>query len=116
MSMLAATGSSRKQPMEINPVWGLPRYYRQIRQGDRLVEDPDRIEHPNLGAAWAEAFDCVRDLLKESIRHWSDCRAYRPPFRARRISATSRPGRTGFRSASSSGCRALTFSGISPPL
>jgi len=50
----------------------MPRYYRHIRQGDRLIEDPEGIELPDLDAARAEAFDGVRDLLGEAIRQGRD--------------------------------------------
>ncbi|WP_205790316.1 DUF6894 family protein [Microvirga makkahensis] len=50
----------------------MPRFYRHIRQGGRLIEDPEGIERPDLGAARAEALDGTRDLLAEAIRHGRD--------------------------------------------
>jgi len=50
----------------------MPRYYRHIRQGDQLIEDPDGIEHPDLDAARTEAIDGIRDLIGEAIRHGRD--------------------------------------------
>jgi hypothetical protein len=50
----------------------MPRYYCHIRQGDRLIEDPDGIERPDLDAARAEALDGVRGLIGEAIRYGRD--------------------------------------------
>jgi hypothetical protein len=50
----------------------MPRYYRHIRQGDRLIDDPEGIDRPNLDAACAEVLDGIRDLLGEAIRRGRD--------------------------------------------
>jgi hypothetical protein len=50
----------------------MPRYYRHIRHGDELMEDPEGIELPGLDAARAEAIDGIRDLLGEAIRRGKD--------------------------------------------
>ncbi len=46
----------------------MPRYYGHIRQGDRLIEDPEGVERPDLDTARVEALDGVRDLLGEAIQ------------------------------------------------
>ncbi|MBM1169882.1 DUF6894 family protein [Microvirga arabica] len=50
----------------------MPRYYRHIRQSDRLIEDPEGIERPNLDAARTEALNGIRDLLAEAIKQGKD--------------------------------------------
>jgi len=50
----------------------MPRYYRHIRQGERLIEDPEGIERPDLDAARAEALGGIRDLLGEAVRRGKD--------------------------------------------
>ena len=46
----------------------MPSYYFHIRDGDRLIEDPDGSELPNLEAARAEAFAAAREAIAEQIR------------------------------------------------
>lgn len=46
----------------------MPRYYRHIRQGDQLIEDPEGIDLADLDAARAEAIEGIRDLVAEAIR------------------------------------------------
>jgi hypothetical protein len=53
-------------------LWGMARYYRHIRQGDRLVEDPEGVELPDLDAARAEALQGIRDVLAEAIKRGDD--------------------------------------------
>jgi len=50
----------------------MPRYYRHIRQGDQLIQDPEGVELPGLDVARAEALAGIRDILAESIRHGTD--------------------------------------------
>ena len=50
----------------------MPRFYRHIRQGGRLIHDSEGVERPDLDAARAEALDGVRDLLAEDIRLGKD--------------------------------------------
>ncbi|MCB5176587.1 MULTISPECIES: DUF6894 family protein [Microvirga] len=50
----------------------MPRYYRHIRQGDQLIEDPDGIELPDLARARAEALAGIRDILAEAIKRGAD--------------------------------------------
>ncbi|WP_425486994.1 DUF6894 family protein [Microvirga makkahensis] len=50
----------------------MPRFYRHIRQGGRLIQDPDEIELPGLAATRAEALGGIRDVLAEAIRHGAD--------------------------------------------
>ena len=50
----------------------MPRYYRHIRYGDRLIDDPEGIELPGLDAARAEAIEGIRDLLAEAIQDGND--------------------------------------------
>jgi len=50
----------------------MPRYYRHIRQGDLLIEDPEGIDLPDLAAARAEALEGIRDILAEAIRQGRD--------------------------------------------
>ncbi len=51
---------------------GMPRYYLNIRQGERLLRDPEGIERPDLDAAQVEALDGIRDLLGAAIRQGQD--------------------------------------------
>jgi len=46
----------------------MPRYYRHIRQGDQLIQDPEGIELPDLDAARADALQGIRDIIAEGIR------------------------------------------------
>lgn len=50
----------------------MPRYYRHIRQGDYLIQDPEGIELSGLDAARAEVIDGIRDLVAEAIRRGRD--------------------------------------------
>ncbi|WP_134499057.1 DUF6894 family protein [Microvirga pakistanensis] len=50
----------------------MPRYYRHIRQGDQLIQDPDGIELPDLDAARGEALEGIRDILADAIRRGMD--------------------------------------------
>ncbi len=50
----------------------MPRYYRHIRQDERLIKDLEGIELPDLDAARGEAVNGVRDCLAEAIRKGQD--------------------------------------------
>jgi hypothetical protein len=50
----------------------MPRFYRHIRSGDQLIEDPEGIELPDLKSARAEALYGIRDVLADAIRHGKD--------------------------------------------
>jgi Domain of unknown function (DUF6894) len=51
---------------------GMPRFYLNIRQGERLLGDPEGIERPDLDAAQADALDGIRDLLAEAVKQGKD--------------------------------------------
>lgn len=44
------------------------RYYFHVRDGDRLLEDPDGSDLPNLDAAREEALAGARHLLSEKLQ------------------------------------------------
>lgn len=44
------------------------RYYFHVRDGDRLLEDPDGSDLPNLDAAREEALAGARLLLSEKLQ------------------------------------------------
>jgi hypothetical protein len=46
----------------------MPRFFFHIREGDRLVRDPEGGEFADLEAAHAEAIACARDLAAEQVR------------------------------------------------
>jgi hypothetical protein len=46
----------------------MPRYYLHIRDGDRLVEDPDGSDLPDLDAARAEALESARNILAAKVK------------------------------------------------
>ncbi|MFC5483162.1 DUF6894 family protein [Microvirga aerilata] len=50
----------------------MSRYYRHIRQGDRLIQDPEGVELRDLDAARAEAIQGIRDILAEAIKRGTD--------------------------------------------
>jgi hypothetical protein len=47
----------------------MPRYYFDIRDGDKLVEDAEGIELSDVAAAREEAVAAARELLAEHLRH-----------------------------------------------
>ena len=46
----------------------MPRFYLHIREGDRLLEDPDGSDLPDLAAAQAEALVSAQELLAVKVR------------------------------------------------
>ncbi len=54
----------------------MPRYYFHIRQGDVLVEDPERIEVAEIESLEEEAIEAARDLLAEGDIQGLDRRAW----------------------------------------
>lgn len=46
----------------------MPRYYLHIREGDRLVEDPDGSDLPDIEAARAEALEGARNILAAKVK------------------------------------------------
>jgi hypothetical protein len=45
----------------------MPHYYFNVREGDRLVEDPEGQEFPSLVEARAEALVSARELMAARI-------------------------------------------------
>jgi len=50
----------------------MPRYYRHIRHGNQLIEDPEGIVLSDLDAARADALNGIRDLLAEAMKGGKD--------------------------------------------
>jgi hypothetical protein len=46
----------------------MPKFYFHVRKGDKLIEDPEGMDFPNLGAARAEAMQAARDIVAENLR------------------------------------------------
>lgn len=46
----------------------MPNFHFHVRDGDRLIEDPDGSELPGLEAARAEALAAAREAFAEMIR------------------------------------------------
>lgn len=46
----------------------MPRFYFHIRDGERLIEDPDGSELPDLAVARAEALASARGILAEKVK------------------------------------------------
>lgn len=46
----------------------MPLFYLHIRDGDKLVEDPDGSDLPDLEAAHSEALKGARGILAEMLR------------------------------------------------
>lgn len=46
----------------------MPRFYLHIRDGGRLIADPDGSDLPDLDAARAEALASAREILAEKVK------------------------------------------------
>ena len=46
----------------------MPRFFLHIREAERLVEDPDGSDLPDLDAARAEAAAAAREIAAERLR------------------------------------------------
>ena len=46
----------------------MPRFFLHVRDGDRLIEDPDGVDLPTLEAAREEALQAARDLVAARLR------------------------------------------------
>lgn len=52
----------------------MPRFYLHLRDGDRVLEDPDGSDLLDVEAAQKEAIESARYILPEKLANWSMAR------------------------------------------
>jgi hypothetical protein len=61
-------GSAPKPLGSMGAIRPVPRFFFHVREGDRLIDDPEGAEFPDLETAEADALVSARELLAGRLR------------------------------------------------